>query len=162
MAWVFDDFWRLWWLWCCSALAAGSTRSLSVRGGASLGVESQHPQFRGLRSVVVSGCGTLQRQCETNLAELSSRATCENATCPTCPTFCLHFVAFSLLLILLKVHGTSVVHNRNTKELWRNVLDSSREAPTWMMYILNTFKDNASYDSVVLHGAAWEGEREKC
>jgi len=33
----------------------GSTRSLSVRGGASLGVESQHPQFRGLRSVVVSG-----------------------------------------------------------------------------------------------------------
>ena len=55
----------------CSALAAGSTRSLSVRGGVSLGVESQQ-QFRGFRSVVVSGCGTLQRQCETNLAELSN------------------------------------------------------------------------------------------
>eukprot|EP00435_Cladocopium_sp_Y103_P054633 s1164_g17.t2 len=32
----------------------GSPRSLSIRGGASLGVES-HPQFRGLRSAVVSG-----------------------------------------------------------------------------------------------------------
>ena len=101
--WFFVTLMTLMTLPFFALLAAGSTPSVSVWNRVSLGVESQH-QFRGLRSVVVSGCGILHRLCETNLAELSNRATCENATCRPCsPCLIPHFLP-SICCTLIVAH----------------------------------------------------------